>query len=91
MQRFAALDYFEDRDMPLLIAVNTFDRARRFDIDEIREALGVGAHIPSWNATPAPAGRSSTCSSSWSSPNGWPGPGNAAGDVAQSCSGAPVR
>ncbi|GAA3296740.1 MULTISPECIES: GTP-binding protein [Dactylosporangium] len=43
---FAALDYFEDRDIPLLIAVNNFDRARRFDLDEVREALGTPEHIP---------------------------------------------
>jgi signal recognition particle receptor subunit beta len=43
---FAAVDYFEDRDIPLLIAVNNFDRARRFDLDEVREALGIGEHIP---------------------------------------------
>jgi signal recognition particle receptor subunit beta len=42
----AAVDYFEDRDIPLLIAVNNFDRARRFDLDEVREALGTGEHIP---------------------------------------------
>jgi signal recognition particle receptor subunit beta len=43
---FPALDYFEDRDTPLLIAVNNFDRARRFDLDEIREALGTGLDVP---------------------------------------------
>ncbi|MFI5908529.1 GTP-binding protein [Dactylosporangium sp. NPDC051541] len=43
---FAALDYFEERDIPLLIAVNNFDRARRFDLDEVREALGAADHIP---------------------------------------------
>jgi signal recognition particle receptor subunit beta len=43
---FAALDYFEDRDIPLLIAVNNFDRARRFDLEEVREALGAAEHIP---------------------------------------------
>ena len=43
---FAAVDYFEDREIPLLIAVNNFDRARRFDLDEVREALGIGEHIP---------------------------------------------
>jgi signal recognition particle receptor subunit beta len=43
---FPALDYFEERDIPLLIAVNNFDLARRFDLDEVREALGVDHAVP---------------------------------------------
>jgi signal recognition particle receptor subunit beta len=43
---FAALDYFEERGTPLLVAVNRFDRARRFDLEEVREALGVGVDVP---------------------------------------------
>jgi uncharacterized protein len=43
---FPALDYFEERDTPLMIAVNNFDYATRFDLDEVREALGVGAEVP---------------------------------------------
>ena len=43
---FAALDYFEDRGTPLLLAVNHFERTRRFDLEEVREALGVGTEVP---------------------------------------------
>ena len=43
---FPSLDYFEERDTPLLVAVNQFDRAHRFELDEVREALGVGDDVP---------------------------------------------
>jgi uncharacterized protein len=36
---FSAVDYFESRRMPFLIAINEFDGARRFTPDEVREAL----------------------------------------------------
>ncbi|HET9255454.1 MAG TPA: ATP/GTP-binding protein [Pseudonocardiaceae bacterium] len=38
---YPVLDYFEDREMPFLVAVNLFDDAARFDLAEVREALGV--------------------------------------------------
>jgi signal recognition particle receptor subunit beta len=43
---FAAIDYFEERDIPFIIGINAFDGARRFDLDEIRDALGVPAGLP---------------------------------------------
>jgi signal recognition particle receptor subunit beta len=43
---FPALDYFEERGTPLLVAVNQFERALRFELDEVREALGVGDEVP---------------------------------------------
>jgi uncharacterized protein len=43
---FAAIDYFEEHDIPFLIGVNTFDRARRFDLGEVRDALGVDKDVP---------------------------------------------
>ncbi len=43
---FPALDYFEERGTPLLVAVNRFDHAARFDLAEVREALGVGPEVP---------------------------------------------
>jgi signal recognition particle receptor subunit beta len=43
---FAAVDYFEEHDIPFLVAVNLFDGARRFDLGEVREALGVGDEVP---------------------------------------------
>ncbi|KXK58307.1 ATP-binding protein [Micromonospora rosaria] len=38
---FPAIDYFEDHRIPFLLAVNNFAAARRFDLTEVREALGV--------------------------------------------------
>ncbi|WP_436521016.1 GTP-binding protein [Actinoplanes sp. HUAS TT8] len=43
---FPAIDYFEDHDIPFIIGVNTFDGARRFDHQEIREALGLDTDLP---------------------------------------------
>jgi signal recognition particle receptor subunit beta len=36
---FSAVDYFESRGMPFLVAVNEFDGARRHTAAEVREAL----------------------------------------------------
>jgi signal recognition particle receptor subunit beta len=43
---FPALDYFEGRCTPILVAVNQFDHTDRFDLDEVREALGVADDVP---------------------------------------------
>jgi signal recognition particle receptor subunit beta len=43
---FPAIDYFEEHDIPFIIGVNTFDHALRFDLREVREALGVGGSTP---------------------------------------------
>jgi signal recognition particle receptor subunit beta len=43
---FPALDYFEERDAPFVLAVNCFDGARHFDLEEVREALGLGSRVP---------------------------------------------
>ena len=43
---FPAIDYFEEHDIPFIIGVNTFDGARRFDHEEIREALGLADELP---------------------------------------------
>ena len=43
---FASVDYFEEHDIPFLVGVNTFDRARRFDLAEVRDALGVDRRVP---------------------------------------------
>ncbi len=43
---FPALDYFEEHNIPFLLGVNVFDRINRFDMGEIREALGVADHVP---------------------------------------------
>jgi signal recognition particle receptor subunit beta len=43
---FPALDYFEAHGAPFVLAVNCFDGAERFDLDEVREALGLGGGVP---------------------------------------------
>ena len=42
---FAAVDYFESRGMPFLVAINQFDGARRFTPDQVREALVLGDNV----------------------------------------------
>ena len=43
---FAAVDFFEARNLPFLIAVNEFDDARRHPPQEVRKALALADHIP---------------------------------------------
>ncbi|WP_333739133.1 GTP-binding protein [Streptomyces sp. IBSBF 2806] len=43
---YPALDYFEAQGAPFVLAVNRFDGAVRFEPDEVREALGLGADVP---------------------------------------------
>lgn len=43
---FVAIDWFEAKKVPFVVAVNTFEGAEEFSLDEVREALGVPAGIP---------------------------------------------
>jgi signal recognition particle receptor subunit beta len=43
---FPALDYFEARGTPLVLAVNQFQDANGFELDEVREALDLDDHVP---------------------------------------------
>jgi uncharacterized protein len=43
---YPAIDYFEDRGIPFLLAVNHFDGARRYDVVEIRDALDIASGVP---------------------------------------------
>jgi uncharacterized protein len=43
---FAPLDYFENRHLPYLVALNCFDGAPRYEPDEVREALAIPPHVP---------------------------------------------
>jgi uncharacterized protein len=45
-QSFPAIDYFEAKQIPFVVGVNGFENAPRYAIDEVREALGVGVHVP---------------------------------------------
>jgi signal recognition particle receptor subunit beta len=43
---FAAVDFFEARNLPFLIAVNEFDDARKYPPHEVRKALALADHVP---------------------------------------------
>jgi signal recognition particle receptor subunit beta len=43
---YAAVDYFEHRDVPFAVAVNAFDGQVEHDLDEVRWALDIGEHTP---------------------------------------------
>jgi uncharacterized protein len=43
---FAAVDFFEHRGLPFLIAVNEFDGAPRYPAAEVRKALALPEHVP---------------------------------------------
>ena len=43
---FAPLDYFENRHLPYLVALNCFDGAPRYEPDEVREALAIAPQVP---------------------------------------------
>jgi uncharacterized protein len=43
---FAAVDFFEARKMPFLIAINEFDAAPRHSPHAVRKALALADHIP---------------------------------------------
>jgi signal recognition particle receptor subunit beta len=43
---FASIDFFEQREIPFVVAANVFDGARRYTVAEIRDALDVDPHVP---------------------------------------------
>jgi uncharacterized protein len=43
---FPAVDYFEELDLPFVVAVNCFDGARRHDAAKVRRALGLDESTP---------------------------------------------
>lgn len=43
---FAAVDFFERRKIPFIVAVNCFDNASLYEVHEVREALSVDNAIP---------------------------------------------
>src|SRR4051812_21976296 len=43
---FPAVDYFERRGTPFIVAVNCFDGARRYQLDEVQAALNLGTRVP---------------------------------------------
>src|SRR4051812_5940607 len=45
-QCFPAVDYFESRQVPFVVAVNCFDGVARHQLDDVRDALAVPGHVP---------------------------------------------
>jgi signal recognition particle receptor subunit beta len=45
-ESFAAVDFFEARNLPFLVAVNEFDDAPRYETEDLREALSVPQSVP---------------------------------------------
>ncbi|MEV0650395.1 ATP/GTP-binding protein [Phytomonospora sp. NPDC050363] len=43
---FAAIDFFEHRRLPYLIALNCFDGRQQHDVNDVREALAVSPNTP---------------------------------------------
>ena len=43
---FAAIDYFEARSMPFIVAINPFDGQKTHAIEAVREAVQVDGNVP---------------------------------------------
>jgi signal recognition particle receptor subunit beta len=43
---FSPLDYFESKGLPFIVAVNQFDGAARYTLDEVANALALPADVP---------------------------------------------
>ncbi|GDY32895.1 GTP-binding protein [Gandjariella thermophila] len=43
---FAAVEFFERRRVNFLVAVNQFDGAYHYEVDEVRQALDIDAQVP---------------------------------------------
>jgi len=47
---FAAIDFFERREVPFIVAVNNFDGSHHYEPEEIRSALAISDGVPIVNA-----------------------------------------
>ncbi len=43
---FPAIDYFERREIPFIIALNVFDGSRRYSVEDVRMALDLDPSVP---------------------------------------------
>jgi uncharacterized protein len=43
---FPAVDYFERRNIPFIVAVNCFEGAKQYELDEVKAALNLGSGVP---------------------------------------------
>jgi uncharacterized protein len=46
---FGAIDFFDDRGLPYVVAVNRFAGSRPFHVDDVRQATAVRPHVPVMN------------------------------------------
>ena len=47
---FGAIDFFDNRRLPYVIAVNHFEGAAKYHLEDVREALAVSRGVPMINA-----------------------------------------
>jgi signal recognition particle receptor subunit beta len=43
---FASIDFFEDRQLPYVIAINCFDQVLRYEMDDVRDGLTIEPNVP---------------------------------------------
>ncbi|OLF09347.1 ATP-binding protein [Actinophytocola xinjiangensis] len=43
---FASIDFFEDRQLPYVVAINCFDRVLHHRVDDVRDALTIDQTVP---------------------------------------------
>ena len=43
---YPAVDYFESRNVPFVVAINEFEGAFRYPVNEVRDALGIPEDVP---------------------------------------------
>jgi signal recognition particle receptor subunit beta len=43
---FPSIDFFENRNLPYIVAINCFDRLLHHQIEDVRHALTIGEHVP---------------------------------------------
>jgi signal recognition particle receptor subunit beta len=43
---FPAIDYFERRDIPFIVALNVFDGSRNYSVEDVRGALDLDSNLP---------------------------------------------
>jgi signal recognition particle receptor subunit beta len=43
---FSPLDYFESKGLPFIVAVNQFDGAEQYSLEDVATALALPAHVP---------------------------------------------
>jgi signal recognition particle receptor subunit beta len=43
---FSSIDFFEDRQLPYVIAINCFDNVLHHEVDDVRDGLTIEEHVP---------------------------------------------